>query len=410
MGVSSFIAGRIAFNRTSSFSRSIIRIAIAATAVSVAVMILATVLVAGFQRTVQGKIFSFWGHIHITQFQPNAGPLTDELPFPDRPGLADSVRHLPGISYLQPYATKSAMIKANNGIEGVIFKGVDPHYDWQQLQRFLRQGGPLHFNDSTYSLDVIISEHTAKALQVKLGDPLIVYFIQGQGQAPRARKLKITGIYKTSIEDYDKTFIIGDIGLIRRLNDWGPTDIGGYEVFVNDVKKLDTLYKQVYQMVPQELDARSIKEIYPNIFDWLALQDKTEWLVLVIMTIVALINMITTILILILERTNMVGILKALGMPNKSLRAIFVYQCAYILGVGIFLGNVLGLGLAFIQQQTGFFKLPEDAYYMPAAAIYIEWWKIIGINVGTFAVYTLTLVLPSVIVSRITPLKAIRFK
>ncbi|PUZ30461.1 lipoprotein-releasing system permease protein [Chitinophaga costaii] len=410
MRISSFIAGRIAFNKSSSFSRFIIRIAIAATAVSVAVMILATALVAGFQQTIQGKIFSFWGHLHITQFQPNAGPLTDELPFPDRQTLVDSVRNIPGIGNVQAYATKSAMIKANNGIEGVIFKGVDRHYDWQQLQRFMRQGGALHFNDSTYSLDIIISEHTAKALQLQLYDPLIVYFIQGNGQPPRARKLKITGIYKTSIEDYDKTFIIGDISLIRRLNDWAPQDVGGYEVFVKDVRQLDTLSHQVYNILPQQLDVRSIKEIYPNIFDWLGLQDKTEALVLVIMTIVALINMITAILILILERTNMVGVLKALGMRNGSIRAVFIYQCAYILGAGILLGNVLGLGLAFVQLKTGFFKLQEDAYYMPVAAISIQWGKILVINLGTFIVCTCTLIVPSLLISRIAPLKAIRFK
>lgn len=410
MHLSFFIARRIAFNRGSSFSRFIINIAIIATAISVAVMILATALVNGFQQVIQEKIFSFWGHIHITQYQPNAGPLTEQIPFAADTSLVRHLHATPGISFVNAYATKSAILKAEKDIEGVIFKGVDAQYDWQRLQRFLVQGRPVKYSDSSYSPEVVISESMAKELRLQLNDKVIVYFIQGGGLPPRARKLTVTGIYKTGIEEYDKTYVIGDLDLIRKLNNWGPTDIGGYEVFTANYKQMDKLGLQLDNMVPEKLFVRTIRDIYPNIFDWLRLQNKNELIILVIMTIVAVINMITAILILILERTNMVGILKALGMPNTGIQELFLFQAAYIVVIGLAIGNALGLGLSLLQQQTGFFKLPEESYYMSVAAIDLRWHEIVLINVATFLICVFVLLLPSLIIRRITPVKAIQFK
>lgn len=411
MRLSLFIARRIAFNKASTFSRFIINIAIAATAISIAVMILATALVNGFQEVIQDKIFTFWGHVHVNRYQPNAGPLTEETPFKSDSLLVKQLKALPEVVSLNNYATKSAIIKADKDIDGVIFKGIDKDYQWQQLQPFIRQGAPIHYTDSSYSPEIMISEHTASALQLKLYDKLIVYFIQGGGLPPRARKLTVTGIYKTGIEEYDKTYVIGDLELIRKLNNWAPGEVGGYELFLKDYQQMNAFNEYIDQnKLPAELFSRTIRDIYPNIFDWLQLQNKNEVIIIFIMTIVAIVNMITAILILILERTNMVGILKALGMIDWHIQKVFVYQAGYIVLAGMLLGNILGLGLAFLQKATGFFKLPEESYYMSVAAISLHWWEIALINIATFGICICVLVIPSMIIQKITPVKAIQFK
>lgn len=410
MRLSFLVARRIAFNKSSSFSRFIINIAILATAISVAVMILATALVNGFQQVIQQKIFSFWGHIHITQYQPNAGPLTEQIPFQADTAMVARLRNINGINTVNAYATKSAIIKAEKDIEGVIFKGVDRNYNWRNLQQFIQEGRSLKYADSSYAPEVLISATLAKELRVKLHDPLIVYFIQGVGQPPRARKLTIAGIYKTGIEDYDKTYIIGDLELVRKLNNWDPGDIGGYEIFINNYKQMNNVSLAADEVMPDKLFLRTIKEIYPNVFDWLQLQNQNELIILVIMTIVAVINMITAILILILERTNMIGIVKALGMRDGHIQEIFIYQAGYIVLAGLLLGDVMGIGIAVLQQQTGFFKLPEESYYMSVAAISLHWWEVALINVATFVICLLVLIIPSMVIKRITPVKAIQFK
>jgi len=287
---------------------------------------------------------------------------------------------------------------------------VDAQYDWQQLQRFLVQGRPVKYSDSSYSPEIVISESMAKELRLQLNDKVIVYFIQGGGLPPRARKLTVTGIYKTGIEEYDKTYVIGDLDLIRKMNNWGATDVGGYEIFTANYKQMDDIGSHLGNIVSEKLFVRTIRDIYPNIFDWLRLQNKNELIILVIMTIVAVINMITAILILILERTNMVGILKALGMPNAGIQQMFLFQAAYIVLIGLAIGNTLGLGLALLQQKIGFFKLPEESYYMSVAAIDLRWHEIVLINVSTFLICVFVLLLPSLIIRRITPVKAIQFK
>lgn len=406
MRVSLFIAGRIAFNRFSSFSKFIINIAMIATAFSVAVMIMATALINGFQQVISDKIFSFWGHMHITQYQVNAGPLAEQVPFMADSALEAEIRALPGVKEVDAFATKSVIVKKDKETEGMIFKGIAPGNE----PAFLEEGRSIRFTDSGYSSEIIVSANTAALLQIKLNDAVVVYFVRGDGLPPRARKLSVCGIYKTGIEEYDKTYLIGDMGLVRRLNDWEPGEIGGYEVFLNNYRLIDSARSSIGNLLPDELALRSMQEVYPNIFDWLGLQNKNETIILVIMTIVAVINMITAILILILERTNMVGILKALGMRNGAIQGIFIYQAGYITLAGILIGNVLGIGLALLQQYTGFFKLPEESYYMTVAPIAIQWWKVILINVGTLLICVLILLIPSLLVRRIVPVRAIQFK
>ncbi|ATL47490.1 hypothetical protein COR50_10060 [Chitinophaga caeni] len=410
MQASYFIGKRIAFNKASSFSKFIIRIAIIATTISVAVMIVATSMIHGFQRTVQEKIFSFWGHIHITKYSPNSGPLSEQMPFDKNPQIEDSILSMPGVKSINAFVNKSVIVKTNSETEGLIFKGVDKDYHLENWQRFITQGKFITFNDSTYSNDVLISAAMANRLELKLGDPMIVYFIQGAGMAPRARKLKIAGIYKTGIDEYDNTYLVGDLSLVRKLNDWEPNQIGGYEVFVNDYQKTEPIAYDMLDFLPMELAVRTMEQIYPNIFDWLQLQQKNEIIIIIIMIIVAIINMITAILILILERTNMVGILKAIGMHNREIQRIFIYQAAYIVIIGILAGNLLGLGFCYFQSTTGFFKLPEETYYMNVVPIAIQWWKVIAINIGTLLVCVFVILIPAAIIRRIVPVKAIQFK
>ncbi|UYQ93747.1 ABC transporter permease [Chitinophaga horti] len=410
MRVSFFIARRIAFNKASSFSRFIITIATAATAISVAVMILATALVTGFQQTIQDKIFSFWGHLHVNLYQPNASPLTEQPPIFNDANFRQKALALPGVTGINTFATKSVLVKAGKDIEGMIFKGVGPDYNWQNIGRFLQEGRLIKYNDSAFASEVLVSAGTATLLNLKLNDPIIVYFVRGGGLPPRARKLTIVGIYKTGIEEYDKTYFLGDLQLIRKLNEWEDNQIGGYEIFLKDYTKMDETAELLVDFMPEKQTVRTMKDIYPNIFDWLALQNKNEVIILIIMTIVAIINMVTAILILILERTNMVGILKALGMHDNSLQEIFVFQSAYIVLTGVVIGNVIGLGLAFLQQQTGFFKLPEESYYMSVAPIALQWWKVALINVGTLVICTVILYIPSILIRKIVPVRAIQFK
>lgn len=409
--LSFFIAGRIAFNRERTFSRFIIRIAITATALSVAVMILTTALVNGFQKTVSEKVFGFWGHIHITRYQPYAGMLTEELPFDGSDSLKRAISSLRSIRSVDAYATKSAILKAKDEIEGVVFKGVGKGYHWSHLTPYLTQGSVLQFPDSGYSNEVILSDYLARALKVRLHDPVIVFFIQKGDETPRARKLVVSGIYKTSIEDYDRTYILGDLNLLRRLNNWGPREIGGYEVMLNDYRAMDTVRNRLYaEGLPQSLAANTIRQIYPNIFDWLNLENMNELIIIIIMTVVAIINMITAMLILILERTHMVGILKSIGMQNWSLREIFIYQAGYIVLTGLLIGNILGLCIGWIQKATGFLKLDEATYYMPVVPISFKWWQVVCIDLGTLIVCVLVLVIPSVIIRRISPVKAVQFR
>jgi lipoprotein-releasing system permease protein len=409
--LSFFIAGRIAFNRERTFSRFIIRIAMTATALSVAVMILATALVNGFQHTVSQKVFGFWGDIHITRYQPYSGLLTEEVPFEGSDSLRTAISRIPGVVSVDAYATKSAILKAKDQIEGVVFKGVDRGYHWASLKPYLVRGGFIDYPDSGYSSQIVLSDYLARELKVATGDQVIVFFIQKGDASPRARKLTVTGIYKTSIEDYDKTYVIGDLNLLRRLNDWGPSEIGGFQVSLSDYQEMDSVRDRLYdQGLPQNLSANTIRQIYPNIFDWLNLQNMNEVIIIAIMTVVAIINMITAMLILILERTNMVGILKSLGMANGSLQRIFVYQAAYIVGAGLLIGNIFGLVVGWIQRATGLIRLNEAIYYMPTVPIEFKWWQIVAIDLGTLAVCVGVLIIPSLVIRRISPVRAVNFR
>lgn len=410
LNVSRFIASRLAFNQQRSFSRFVIRLSIGATVISVAVMILTLAFASGFKQSISQKVFSFWGHIRIQNFEALKVAIAEETPIETN----DSVRQLkalhPEIKTIQAYATKNAILKTTETIEGVLFKGVQKDYDFNNLRNFLLEGRWINFPDSGYSNEINLSQSIARELKLKLNDQLLVYFIQPGGAAPRPRKLKLVGIYKTGIEDYDKLIALCDLALIQRLNDWNPNQIGGYEVFLHNYKDMDRISNDIFYQLPIAFRSSTIEEVYPNIFDWLSLQDKTIYMVLVIMVAIAVLNLVTCLLILVLERTRMVGVMKAIGARNFTIQKVFLYHGAIITILGIVFGNLLGFLVSWLQQRFGFITLPEEAYYISKAAVNIVWWQVLAVNIGTFIICFLVLLIPTVIVKRIQPVKAIQFR
>ena len=410
MNISSFIARRIAFNQQKSFSRFIIRLSVTATVISVAVMIITLSFVNGFQETVSNKVFSFWGHVRVGYRQPMKATIAEEEPIQANDSLVKSIKKHSEVKSVHPFATKYAILKAPEEIEGVLVKGLDQSYDIQHMKSFMKQGRWIQFNDSTYSREIVISSFTAQQLSLKLNDRVLIYFIKPDGRL-RPDKLTIVGIYKTGIEEYDKTYAIGDLKLIRKLNNWADDEIGGYEIFLKDFKQMNAVSQTVYEQenFPELWDTKTIREVYPNIFDWLNIQDTNQNILITIMTIIAIINLITCLIILVLERLRMVGILKALGATNWTVQKIFLNHSALITLTGIIIGSMLGLGLLWLQQATGFIHLPEDAYYMDKAEVKIIWWQVAVVIGGTLTVSVLVLLIPSFIVRRIQPIRAIRF-
>ena len=417
MKVAGFIANRIAFNQSDgpaggkSFSRFIIRLSTVATVISVMVMIVTLAFANGFQEKVSQKIFSFWGHIRINEKQPEKAIISEETPIIKNDSLIASIQQDPEVQSIHPFATKYAILKTKDEIEGVLLKGLDKAYDFKHLQSFIKQGRPMQFNDSSYSREIMISEYTAKQLNLKVNERILIYFIRPDGSL-RPDKLTVSGIYKTGIEEYDKIFAIGDIKLIQRLNDWQADEVGGYEIFLNDYKKIDETVNRIYNLdaFPQTWNTVSVKNISPNIFDWLKMQDVTRNVLIGFMIIVAVINLITCLIILVLERIRMIGILKSLGATDWTVQKIFLRHSTIITITGIILGAILALGLLYLQQATGFIKLKEDAYYLSEAAVKIVWWQVGVICLGTLVVCFLVMMIPSLLVRKVPPVRAIHFR
>jgi lipoprotein-releasing system permease protein len=435
MRIETFIARRVAASGQQSFSRLILRIAVVAVALSVAVMICANALIAGFKQEISSKIFGFWGHIHITDTDINrslleAFPIEQNQPF--YPHL-DTLRQVEyfytenwfgrpvqrlgrsrgGVRHIQVFAIKPGIIesakKDAKDIEGIILKGVGQDFDWEFMGQYIKRGLPLDMPADEMSRDILISEQTASRLQVDTGASFIVHFVEKGEQLQR--RFRVSGIYRTGLEEYDRKFALVDIRQIQRLLNWREDQVSGFEVFIDHIDDLDLLSEYIYfEELPSDLYAESIRNKLPEIFDWLDLQDINEVVILSLMVIVAIINMITALMILILERTNMIGILKALGTSNWSIRKIFLYYAGYIIVVGLFWGNFIGIGLCLLQDHFEFIKLSEENYYLSTAPIALKTWPILLLNLGTLLVTLAFLVIPSYLVTSISPVKAIRFK
>lgn len=412
MNVAVFIARRIAFNAQQSFSRFIIRLAVTATAVSVAAMIITLAFVNGFQETVSGKVFSFWGHVRLQQYEPNKALVAEESPLAKNDTIIQVLKKLPQIETIQGFATKSAVLQRQTNIEGILFKGVESNYNFSNLKIFLRQGKWPDFKDSLYSRDIVISEHIAEQMQIKLNDSIKIHFIDAAGGKSNFRRMRVSGIFKTGIEEYDNLFAIGDLRLIQRLNNWQSNEIGGYEIFLHNYKTMDTVNNTILEsgLIPENWTSKTVREVYPNIFDWLGIQDVNRNVIFIVMSVVAIINLVTCLLILVLERTRMVGILKAIGSTDVTIQKIFLIHATYITFLGAGAGFLFGVGLCLLQQYTGLITLNETAYYVSTAPVKIIWWQVWAVCAGTVVVCFLSLILPTLLVRSVQPVKAIQFR
>jgi lipoprotein-releasing system permease protein len=410
LNISRFIARRIAFNSEHSFSRFIIRLAIAATAISVMAMILTIAFTKGFQHAISEKMYSFSGHIRVQRFEPEKSAITEEKPLTINDSVLFILQQDPDVESVQAYATKDAILKGPESFEGLKLKGVERGYSFAHLQTFLQSGRWIRFPDSGYSSEINLSAYTANQLKLKTGDKLFTYFIQPDG-SKRVRSMVVAGIFKTGIEYYDQVSALVDIRLIQRLNNWGPRDIGGYEIFIRDYRIADSVSNRIFDKLPHLWNSRSINEIYGNIFDWLNLHDTTVIIVIVIMVLVAVLNLVTCLIILLLERTHMIGLLKSLGARDRTIQQVFLYHGALITFGGIILGNLFGLLSCWLQQRYGIITLPEETYFISTAAVRITWQQVCWVNAGTFMICFAVLLLPSFyIIRRLSPVKAIAFE
>ena len=373
-------------------------------------MIVTLSFVNGFQKAVSEKVFSFWGHIRVQHYEPNKSLIAEETPITKNDTVELTLQQQKDIVAIQPFATKSAVLQHEKEIEGILLKGVDKKYDSIHLNSFIKKGRWLQFNDSLYSKEIIISASIANELKINVNDTVNISFISSDQLKTATRKLKVVGIYKTGIEEYDKLFAIGDIQLIRRINNWQSNEIGGYEIFIKDYHLMDSVAGNLTNTLPAEWMASSIKEVYPNIFDWLQVQDVNRNVIFIIMSIVAIINLITCLLILVLERTRMIGILKAIGANNITIEKIFLYQAGFITLAGVGFGFIAGAGLCLLQQYTGLLKLDETNYYVSVAPVQIIWWQVITVCLATAIICFAALVIPAFIIKKIKPVKAIQFR
>lgn len=401
-----FIASRIVSKGKANFSRPIVRLSVISVALGLAVMIISVAIVTGFQKQIRDKVIGFGSHILITGYQVNSSlepaPVRIHQPFYASPSS------IPGIKHVQVFASKAGIIKTGEQIEGVILKGVGSDYDWQFFDQRMIEGRTFRVSDTAETDDVIVSRKLASRLKLKTGDALRMYFIISDELQPRGRKFIISGIYETGLEEFDRMYVIGDIHHIRSLNKWNDDEVGGFEVMINDFDQIDRIGTEIYNSIGYELDAKTIKQLQPQIFEWLTLQDMNVIVIIVVMLLVAGITMISTLLILILEKTNMIGVLKSFGSQNRSIRKIFLYNAVYIIGRGLLWGNAIALLLCFIQLKTGILKLNQESYYIPVVPINLQFLHILVINLGTLIICTLMLIIPTYIVTRISPVKAIR--
>lgn len=397
------------FRQKGAFSSFIIRLAMLATALSVAVMVVAVSFISGFKYEIREKLFSFWGHVHITQFDPNASNLIVATPIKLDTSLLHRVAALPHVVAVSPYALRPGILQANGTMEGIKLKGVFPSY-FSSLEINIK-GARIDFSDTSYSKDILLSQATANRLQIKSGDYIQLYFLEPGSTTPRIRKVKVAGLYHTGMDEVDKEFGICDIRLLQRINNWQQDNINGYQINLDNEAYSDTTANKIYNdYIDAPLTTNTMREIYPSIFDWLQLQDVNGQIVLAIMAIVAIINLAVALLILIVDKAKMVGLLKALGMERKKVQLIFLYHSSLIAVVGILLGNVLGLSICFLQEKFGFLKLSEATYYMSQVPVRINGWHILLIDLATLICCVLCMWLPSLYIRRIQPARVLQFK
>jgi len=405
MNVSFFIAQRLIGKNEYRFSRPVIRIAITAIALSLTVMLMSLAIIKGFQNEITDKVIGFSSHIQVSNF--SNGNSYESTLLKNTDSLKLSLSSIEGIKHIQSYATKAGIIKTDEEIQGVVLKGVGKDFNPLFLQSILVEGQIPNFGTTKKSKEVLLSAIIAKQLNLGINDDFEMYFIQ---QPVRVRKFKLSGIYDSGVAEFDEMLVIGDIGHIQKLNKWSTEDTGGLEVQLHSFDDLEDMRQLIYSNIGFDLNAKTVIDNNPQLFDWLELQNMNVRVILILMLIVGAINMITALFILILEQTQLIGTLKALGSQNWHIRKVFIYHSLYLILRGMFWGNFIGISLCTIQKYFQIIKLDKSTYYMSFVPIDINLLHILSLNVVTFAICWLILIIPSYLISKINPINAIRFE
>ncbi len=372
-------------------------------------MILALAFINGFKYEIREKLFSFWGHIHVTEYNPNASSIITTEPIHQDAALEQKLKSLPGVMQISPYAVRPGILHSSNTMEGIKLKGIGNDY---RLSPKIKLTGQLpDLSDTSYSKDIVLSEATANRLQLKAGESLQLYFLEPGQLTPRIRKVHISGIFHTGMEEIDNEYALCDIRLLQRINNWAPDEINGYQINLQNSDNADSLSGFIYNhYITPPLTTTTMREIFGNVFDWLELQNVNAQIVIIIMTIVAIINLAVALVILIVEQSRMVGILSSLGMNGKKQQQIFFLQALLIAVLGVIAGNALGLGICWAQQHFGFLTLSEATYYMKEVPVRILWWHVLLIDAVTMLLCAFCMWLPSLYIRRIQPAKVLQFK
>ncbi len=412
MNIEYFIAKRLSVGKEAKryVSRSIVRFASVSIALGLAVMIITVSVVTGFKNKITYKIFGFGSHIQIVNFDSNSSYET--VPITPNPAILKEIASLPDVKHVQQFATKPGIIKTRNEIQGVVLKGIDKDFDWSFFKENLISGEIISISD-TVSNNILISKFIASLLKLKTGDEIAMFFVQ---DPPRMRRFKISGIYETGMEEFDKLFVYADIKHIQKLNNWNKNEITGYEIALTGYKKIDKVHHEVTNIVGLKLNpdgsglkVTDIKERYTQIFDWLNLQNMNVWIILALMLLVAGFNMVSGLIILILERTNMIGLLKSLGASNSLVSNIFLYQSGFLIIKGLIWGNVIGVSICLLQYHFNFIPLDQSSYFLNSVPINLNIFYLLLLNIGTAILTLAMLVVPSMIISRVTPESTLRF-
>ncbi|GGK49187.1 MULTISPECIES: ABC transporter permease [Flavobacteriaceae] len=406
-----FIAKRIiaAKQYKSSISSPIIKIAISAIAIGIIVMMIAIATGFGLQEKIREKLSGFNGHIQITNFDNNNSEITLN-PVSKNQDFYPEFTTITNIENVQVFATKGGIIRTESDFEGIILKGVAKDYNWTFFNEYLVEGTIPDFNNDVTN-DVLISKEISNRLHINLGDTFNILFVKDDpSKAPWLRVVKAVGIYNSGFQEFDENFVIANIRHIQKMNRWTEDQVGGFEVLITNFDEIGLKSSQIYKETASTLNSQSIIEKYPGIFEWISLFDNNIYLIIVIMILVAGINMITALLVLILERTQMIGILKALGSTDVSIRKVFLYNAGYLVLKGLFWGNLIGLTILLAQKYGGFITLNPETYYVSEAPVYIDFWYILLLNICTLLLCLLMLIVPTLLIAKIDPVKSIKFE
>jgi lipoprotein-releasing system permease protein len=402
MNIAFYLAKKIQHTKNQTFSSIIIKVGIASIAIAVSVLILSFFILLGFKNTIKKKLFSQTSHIQVNKITLNRS--FEEATMVNNLDFFNKSSKIAEIASISKVALKSVILKSEDEISGVVLKGIDSDYNWAEFEQNIVEGRKLSAKSES---EIIISHKIAKELQLKLNDELLVYFIQNP---PRARKLKIVGVYDSNVEELDQVYVLTNLKLIQKINKWEKGEFGHYEIFIKDIDKINLVKNKLLEIFPQEYEVLKVQEILPQFFDWFKLLDRNIIMVIALIAIVAAFNMISVLLIMIMERTPMIGLLKAIGARNALVRNVFLVNGSKIILWGLIFGNIFGIGIAFLQSKYKIVKLDATNYYMNFVPIEWNWWIVIIVNLCVFAVVLLVTYLPSLIIKKISPVEALKYK